>query len=262
MVILICSEQFVKIFTSYRKITSRVLCGTLWLTQVCLITLLTFLIIARQWVQAQTIWQLLPHSVSEGWYLAIDMFGWTCRGSICECRVIWLQMAIKLSVLLQHNICDYMCFTLHWSGSWSHTQSEQIIGAALRAIKIRTIIRRFLCCGPSLFVAGCYKWTGLSCHCLFPASFASWKIRLYYFDPLKLHFYIVKPGFTGVYIFFLILLKKQQHRLWVLLGEEVSASTTIYVLSRDMKNIRVFIWKLSVLWWNFQCILKGKRNAG
>ena len=40
------------------------------------------------------------------------------------------------------------------------------------------------------------------------------KTRLYNFDPLKPHFYIVKLGFTGVYIIFLILLKK--HRLWVL----------------------------------------------
>ena len=33
------------------------------------------------------------------------------------------------------------------------------------------------------------------------------KTRLYNFDPLKSHFYIVKLGFTGVYIIFLILLK-------------------------------------------------------
>ena len=36
------------------------------------------------------------------------------------------------------------------------------------------------------------------------------KTRLYSFDPLKPHFYIVKLGFTGVYIIF------QEHRLWVL----------------------------------------------
>ena len=30
------------------------------------------------------------------------------------------------------------------------------------------------------------------------------KTRLYHFDPLKPHFYIVKLGFTGVYIMFLI----------------------------------------------------------
>ena len=33
------------------------------------------------------------------------------------------------------------------------------------------------------------------------------KTYLYKFDPLKPHFYIVKLGFTGVYIIFLILLK-------------------------------------------------------
>ena len=40
------------------------------------------------------------------------------------------------------------------------------------------------------------------------------KSRLYNFDPLKPHFYIVKLGFTGVYIIFLI--SAQKHRLWVL----------------------------------------------
>ena len=33
------------------------------------------------------------------------------------------------------------------------------------------------------------------------------KTRLYSFDPLKPHFYIVKLGFTGVYIIYLFLLK-------------------------------------------------------
>ena len=40
------------------------------------------------------------------------------------------------------------------------------------------------------------------------------KICLYNFDPLKPDFYIVKLGFTGVYIFFVI--SAQKHRLWVL----------------------------------------------
>ena len=40
------------------------------------------------------------------------------------------------------------------------------------------------------------------------------KTRLYNLDPLKPHFYIVKLGFTGVYIIFLI--SAQKHRLWVL----------------------------------------------
>ena len=40
------------------------------------------------------------------------------------------------------------------------------------------------------------------------------KTYLYNFDPLKPHFYIVKLGFTGVSIIFLI--SAQKHRLWVL----------------------------------------------
>ena len=40
------------------------------------------------------------------------------------------------------------------------------------------------------------------------------KTRLYYFNPLKPHFYIVKLGFIGVYIIFLI--SAQKHRLLVL----------------------------------------------
>ena len=40
------------------------------------------------------------------------------------------------------------------------------------------------------------------------------KTRLDNFDPFKPHFYIVKLGFTGVYIIYLI--SAQKHRLWVL----------------------------------------------
>ena len=40
------------------------------------------------------------------------------------------------------------------------------------------------------------------------------KTYLYNFDPFKPHFYIVKLGFTGVYIIFLI--SAQKHRLWLL----------------------------------------------
>ena len=39
------------------------------------------------------------------------------------------------------------------------------------------------------------------------------KTCLYEVDPLKPHFYIVKLGFTGVYIIFLI--SAQKHKLWV-----------------------------------------------
>ena len=46
-----------------------------------------------------------------------------------------------------------------------------------------------------------------------PLKFFITKTYLYNFDPLKPHVYIVKLGFIGVYIIFLI--SAQKHRLWV-----------------------------------------------
>ena len=63
------------------------------------------------------------------------------------------------------------------------------------------------------------------------------KTFLYNIDSFKPHFYVVKRGLTGVYIIFLI--STQKYKLWVLVR------TTIYVLSKNMKNIRIFIWQLS-----------------
>ena len=61
------------------------------------------------------------------------------------------------------------------------------------------------------------------------------KTCLYNFDPLKPHFYIVKLGFTGIHTNFLI--SAEKHSLWVL---------TIYVLSRNMKHIRIFYLKIFI----------------
>ena len=73
---------------------------------------------------------------------------------------------------------------------------------------------------------------------------------LYNFDPLKPHFYIVKLGFTGVYIIFLI--SAQKHRLWVLVRtvstRRFQRVPTIYVLSRKMKNIILFYLKIYHFW--------------
>ena len=52
------------------------------------------------------------------------------------------------------------------------------------------------------------------CVCFFAPALAGrlsiTKTRLYNFDPLKPHFYIVKLGFTGVYIIFLIFARKHE----------------------------------------------------
>ena len=46
-------------------------------------------------------------------------------------------------------------------------------------------------------------WSDVTEHCVGSWSIIT-KTYLYNFDPLKPHFYIVKLGFTGVYIIFLI----------------------------------------------------------
>ena len=68
--------------------------------------------------------------------------------------------------------------------------------------------------------------------------------------PLNPYFYIVKLGFTGVYIIFLI--SAQKHRLWVLSRtaslRRFYQVPTIYVLSRNMKYIRDFYLKIFSFW--------------
>ena len=75
--------------------------------------------------------------------------------------------------------------------------------------------------------------------------------HLYNFDPLKPHFYIVKLGFTGVYIIFLFLLKNidcgyslEPPRRG---GSNGYPQSTF--LSRNMKTIRIFYLKTFSFWW-------------
>ena len=76
------------------------------------------------------------------------------------------------------------------------------------------------------------------------------KTRLYDFDPLKPHFYIVKLGFTGVYIIFLILLKNidcgysLEPPHWGGANEYPQSM----LLSRNMKNVRIFYLKIFIFW--------------
>ena len=76
------------------------------------------------------------------------------------------------------------------------------------------------------------------------------KTYLYNSDPLKPNFYIVKLGFTGVYI--ILLISTQKHRLWVLVRtaspRRFKRVPTIYVLSRNKKNIRFFYLKIFSFW--------------
>ena len=76
------------------------------------------------------------------------------------------------------------------------------------------------------------------------------KTCLYNFDPLKSHFYIVKLGFTGVYIIFLISAQnidcgyslEPPHR-----GGSNEYTQSMFLI-RSMKNIRVFYQKILSFW--------------
>ena len=59
------------------------------------------------------------------------------------------------------------------------------------------------------------------------------KTRLYNFDPLKSHFYIVKLGFTRVYIIFL--LSALKYRLWILVRTASAVLTSIHNLRLEQK---------------------------
>ena len=94
-----------------------------------------------------------------------------------------------------------------------------------------------------------------SCRCIYYISqmkkcltfFLSYitKTYLYNFDPLKPHFYIVKRGFTGVYIIFVFLLKNIDCGYSLELPRRGGSNEYPHsmFLSRNMKNIRIFYLK-------------------
>ena len=70
------------------------------------------------------------------------------------------------------------------------------------------------------------------------------KTYLYNFDPLKPHFYILKLGFTGVYIIFLFLLKNID--CGYSLEPSRRGSSNECFERKYEKYQSVFIWKFSV----------------
>ena len=74
------------------------------------------------------------------------------------------------------------------------------------------------------------------------------KTCLYNFDPLKPHFYIVKLGFTGVYIIFLI--SAQNKDCGYSLESPRRGGSNVYPQSmfwaEIWKILEFFIWKVSV----------------
>ena len=83
------------------------------------------------------------------------------------------------------------------------------------------------------------------------------KTCLYNFDPLKSHFYIVKLGFTGVYIIFLISSKNIDcgHSLEPPRRGGSNEYHNLCFEQKYEKNIRIFHLKNFIFWWlNFQYI--------
>ena len=86
------------------------------------------------------------------------------------------------------------------------------------------------------------------CICVgWSASFIT-KTCLYNFYPLKPHFYIVKPGFTGVYVIFLISAQKIDcaHSLEPPRRGGSNEYPQSMFWAEIWKQIRVFLWKFSV----------------
>ena len=77
------------------------------------------------------------------------------------------------------------------------------------------------------------------------------KIYLHNFDPFKPHLYIVKLGFTGVYIIFLI--SAQKHRLWVLVrtasARRFLTSTHNLCFEQKYEKYLDFYLKTFSSWW-------------
>ena len=84
------------------------------------------------------------------------------------------------------------------------------------------------------------------------------KTCLYNVDPLKPHFYIVKLGFTGVYIIFHI--SAQNIYCGYSLEPPQRGGSNEYpqsrFLSRHKKNIRIFIWNFSYFAGKFSSIFE------
>ena len=83
-------------------------------------------------------------------------------------------------------------------------------------------------------------------HCRFYIT----KTCLYNINPLKPHFYIAKLGFTGVNIIFLISAQNKDcgYSLKPPRRGGSNEYPTIYVLSRNVKNIRAFYLKIFSFW--------------
>ena len=90
----------------------------------------------------------------------------------------------------------FMVFIMIFLGRLKHTQSS--IQDRIGLIYQSSSVPAFMGMINSVALCECFNFN------FNINNFYITKTRLYHFDPLKPHFYIVKLGFTGVYIIFFI----------------------------------------------------------
>ena len=133
----------------------------------------------------------------------------------------WSSSSVHLSVNILRCLWNRSLIFTN-SESWqesSETRSEHKSLPKTETLKLlyfyfscMTLVSSYACYPSCPATPDFFWWTQ---HLFFKMCiFHITKTRLYNFDPLKSHFYIVKLGFTRVYIIFLILLTI--HRVWVL----------------------------------------------
>ena len=157
---------------------------------------------------------------------------------------------------------------LGWLGRKTSTQTKTVTFATKYAMlsmskeslchmwTAKKQVNMHICSEPTLWVAMypllLQQITGLLCQVWFrdmgtfihDTEHHITKTCLYNFDPLKPHFYIIKLGFTGVNVFF-ILLKTIDCEYWLELP--LWGSSNKYPQSIFWAEIiRIFVWKLSV----------------
>ena len=121
---------------------------------------------------------------------------------------------------------------LHIHAFWSESSLAAFLIDRMQSVFMRTtknLIKLHLCRLIWVFVGHTYQNITKTC--------------LYNCDPLKPHFCIVKLGFTGVYINFLI--SAQKHRLWVLV--RTTSTHNLCFEQNYVKYQNFFIWKFSFL---------------
>ena len=159
-------------------------------------------------------------------------------------RLIWVYtVCLGLSVPIFRVITVYLLSENIFCLPWKYDHSTYWDWSYSR---IPPVLRKRLFCAKCGYLVAVLHIKPFLIYSILKRKKFITKTYLYNFDPLKPHFYIVKLGFTGVYIIVLFLLKNIDY--WYSLEPPHRGGSNKYpqsmFLSRNVKNIRIFIWKL------------------